>query len=81
MLTAGEKSTLEKVHDFFAPKSWKEVKDTCHALFKEWEDPGDSQNPIEFEKMILLSGRRTPAFVEELVALQREKQFLTEIFA
>jgi len=80
-LTQSEKDTLEKAHDFLEKKSWPQVKDFCHEFFNEWENPGRSQTPIDFEQMLLKSGKRKQEFVDELVAIQKEKQFLSQIFA
>lgn len=81
LLTESEKTALEKAHDFFAKKSWDEVKKFCHDFFKEWENPGSSQKPIDFEQMLLRSGKKSQKFVDELVSIQKEKQHLTQIFA
>jgi hypothetical protein len=80
LLTESEKVTLEKVHARLAGMEWNDLKDYCHKLFTEWEDPGKSQKPIEFETMLLKSGKRKPAFVHELISLQKERQFLLKAF-
>jgi hypothetical protein len=81
LLTESEKETLGKVHAHMAALSWDDLKKFCYKFFTEWKDPKGSQNPIDFEDMLLKSGKKKPEFVEDLVSIQRERDFLSKAFA
>lgn len=81
LLTESDKRALERVHDYFAPLEWEKVKSECYRIFKEWKNPVGSQTPIDFEDMLLKSGKKTPAFVSELVSIQREHETMKSLFA
>ena len=78
LLTENEKESLEMAYDFFSKKTWPEVEDFCHKKFKEWKDPGNSQNPIDFEDMMLAAGKSSE-YVKDLIARQKEKQILADL--
>ena len=81
LLSDSEIETLGKVHARLAHLSWEELKDFCYKLFTEWKDPKGSQAPIEFEMMLLKSGRRKREFVDDLISIQKEKDILAKAFA
>lgn len=80
-LSENEMETLRNVHKYMNKMSWSELVDFCHTHFKEWDDPNGSSKPIQYEDMILRSGRREKPFVDELVSIQQEKDFLSKVFA
>jgi antitoxin SocA-like protein len=81
LLSDAELETLGKVHATLAHLSWEELKAFCYKHFTEWKDPKGSQAPIDFETMLLKSGRRKSAFVGELISIQKERDVLAKAFA
>lgn len=76
-LSKAEIKVLDEVFDKFHNFSWSQLVHYCHTL-PEWEDPGASSSPIDFEKILGALGKN-PAEIKEIENQAAESGLLDAI--
>ena len=69
-LSKREVALIEKIHEAYKNKDWRQMIDICHKVCPEWKDPGYTSRPLDIES-ILKELNKT----EEEIEIIREEAF------
>jgi uncharacterized phage-associated protein len=77
-LSRREIDLIERIHDRYKDKNWKEMINICHQVCPEWKHPGASSIPIRVEDILteLNKTEREIEIIEEEVSNLKYANFL-----